>query len=87
VILIGSDATHHGLAAVSLYAETEFLDAVLDPVDQLLFLLERYLRHLGSALSSVHFETSFLVLVHAGSFGLIARTTCTGAFVFSFYAT
>jgi hypothetical protein len=38
VILIGSDAAHHGLAAVSLYAETEFLDAVLDPVDQLFFL-------------------------------------------------
>jgi hypothetical protein len=40
VILIGSDGAHHGLSAVSLYAEAVFLDAVFDPVDQLLFLLE-----------------------------------------------
>jgi hypothetical protein len=60
---------------------------VLDPVDQLFFFLERYLCHLGPALSSINFETSLLMLVHTGSFGLIARTTCTGTFVFSFYAT
>ena len=56
VILIGRDGAHHGLTAVSLYAEFVFLHAVDDPVDQLLFLLERYLCHLGPALSSVDLE-------------------------------
>jgi hypothetical protein len=42
---------------------------VFDPVDQLLFLLERYLCHLGPALSSINLKTSFFVFVHARSFG------------------
>jgi hypothetical protein len=54
VILIGSDGAHHGLATVSLYAKFVFLDAVLDPVDQLSFLF------FGSHLIFVLFGFGFL---------------------------
>jgi hypothetical protein len=58
---------------------------VLDPVDQLVFLLERYLCHLGPALSSVDLETSLPVFVHAGSFCIGAWPAGAGVLGLSFF--
>jgi hypothetical protein len=58
---------------------------VLDPVDQLLFLLERYLCHLGPALSPINFKTSFLVFVHAGSFCIGSWPAGAGVLGLSFF--
>jgi len=54
VILIGRDGAHHSLSTVSLYAEFVFPYAVLDSINQLLFLF------FGSHLIFVLFGFGFL---------------------------